>query len=218
MHFSGCLRAARIASVFVAAIDHSGATVHTCGLGQFTDDFGGGFWYGGRAVGTVYNELYKLGQPTIMKDMLFELIGINRREDYLEVFLDLYHGGKIDTVALNSIVFNAAARGDAAALKILGESAGEYADAIARLVMDFDFPAERTVYVTLAGSVFVKQKVKILQELIEKRIADTLNGRPMEYILLDAPPVMGAVIWAAQKAGFNITMSSIKTGLAEAGL
>jgi hypothetical protein len=40
----------------------------------------------------------------------------------------------------------------------------------------------------------------------------------MEYILLDTPPVMGAVMWAAQKAGFDITMDSIKAALTEAGL
>jgi len=207
----------------LAAIDHSGVAVQTCGLGSMTVDRGGGRWYGFRAVGAVYNELYKLGKPTVMKDMMYEMLGISRREDYLEVFTEKFYGGNIDSIALNSVAFNAAAMGDEAAIEILEDSAIEYAGAIARLIMDLDFPVEKTVHVTLAGSVFVKQKVKLLQDYIEKRVADALNehnhkGYTVEYTRLDAPPVAGAVMWAAQKAGFNIEMKSIKAGLAAAGL
>jgi len=202
----------------LAAIDHSGVSMETCGLGSFTDDYGGGHWYGYRTIGTVYNELYKLGQPTIMKDMMFDLLGINRREDYLEVLTDKYHGRKLDPIALNSIAFDAAASGDAVAMGILESSAEQYAGAIARLVMDLDFPVEKPVHVTLAGSVFVKQKVKILQELISMRVDDALNGHPVIYNQLNAPPVAGAVMWAAQKAGFNIEIESVKAGLTAAGL
>ena len=202
----------------IAAIDHSGTAVQTCGLGAITDDLGGGRWYGFRAVGSVYNELYKLGKPTIMKDMLFNMLGITRREDYLEVFTEKFYGGKIDSIALNSIAFEAAAQGDAVAIKILEESAEEYAGSIARLIMDMDFPVDQTVHVTLAGSVFVKQKVRLLQEFIEKRVAEALNGRPVDYTRLDAPPVAGAVLWAAQKAGFSIEKNTIKTNLTASGL
>ena len=202
----------------LAAIDNSGATVETCGLGMFTDDLGGGHWYGHKAIGSVYNEIYKLGRPTIMKDMIYELIGITRREDYLEILTEKYYNGSIDTISLNSIVFNAAAQGDAVATGILEESAEQYAGAIARIIMDFDFPADKPVYVTLAGSVFVKQKVKLLQDFIRMRVDDVLNGSPVEYITLNAPPVAGAAMWAAQKAGFNIEMESIKAGLSAAGL
>ena len=202
----------------LAAIDHSGTAVQTCGLGAITDDLGGGHWYGLRAIGSVYNELYKLGRPTAMRELLFDLAGVSRREDYLEVLTEKYHGKKLDAIALNSIVFEAAALGDAVALGILEESAEQYAGGIARLVMDLDFPADKTVHVTLAGSVFVKQKVKILQELISMRVDDALSGQPVQYSRLDAPPVAGAVIWAAQKAGFDIEMTSIKAGLAAAGL
>jgi len=202
----------------LAAIDYSGNTVETCGLGPFTDDLGGGPWYGNRAIGSVYNELYKLGRPTVMKDMMFELLGINRREDYLEVFMEKYYNGKINSIALNSIAFNAAELGDEVAVSILDDSAEQYAGAIARLVTDMDFPREKPVHVTLAGSVFVKQKVQVLHKLIEKRVDKALNGQQVIYNKLDASPVAGAVIWAAQKAGININIDSIKTGLASAGL
>jgi len=202
----------------LAAIDISGNAMETCGLGSFTDDFGGGPWYGHRTIGTVYNELYKLGRPTVMREMMFNLLGISRKEDYLEVLMDKYHGDKIDRIALNSIAFDAAELGDAVAIGILEESAEQYAGAISRLILDMDFPFERTVYVTLAGSVFVKQKVQVLHELIRMRVDDALNGHPVEYRKLDASPVAGAVMWAAQKAGFNLDMSAVKAGLEAAGI
>ena len=207
----------------VAAIDHSGAAVHTCGVGDFTDDKGGGSWYGLSAIGSVYNELYRLGRPTVMREILYDLIGVSRREDYLEVVTEKYYAGKLDTVAVNSVVFDAAAAGDAVAMGILEESAEQYAGGIAHLVLDMDFPVDKAVHVTLAGSVFVKQKVTLLQDYIKKRVDNALAERfpeahRVEYTRLDAPPVAGAVMWAAQKAGFNIELDSVKTGLATAGL
>jgi len=202
----------------LAAIDNSGKAVQTCGLGPFTDDLGGGNWYGHRAISSVYNELYKLGRPTIMKEMLFDMLGVTRRGEYLEKLTEKYYEKELYTIALNSVVFNAAAQGDAVATGILEESAGQYAGAIARLVMDLDFPADKEVHVTLAGSVFVKQKVKLLQEFIEKRVDDALGGRSVEYTRLDAPPVAGAVMWAAQKAGFDLELDSVKAGIAASGL
>jgi len=207
----------------LAAVDHSGTAVQACGLGSLTDDHGGGRWYGFRAASSVYNELFKMATPTIMKDVLFKMLDITRKEDYIEVFTDKFNAGKIDTIALNSIAFNAAKQGDAVAIGILEDSAIEYAGAISRLILDMDFPVEKAVHVTLAGSVFVKQKVTLLHESIKKRVDDMLaahshKGHTVEYSRLDAPPVAGAVIWAAQKAGLDIEMSAIKAGLKAAGM
>jgi hypothetical protein len=46
------------------------------------------------------------------------------------------------------------------------------------------------------------------------RVDDALNGHSVIYTHLDAPPVAGAVMWAAQKAGFDIEIDSVKAGLA----
>jgi len=202
----------------VAAIDYSGVALDTCGLGAYTDDKGGGSWFGLRACGMVYNSLYRLSRPTIMQDMVFSLFGISRKEEYLDAVTESLYGetNQYDSVALNSIAFKAAAEGDAVALDILAESASQYAGAIVRLVLDMDFPEDKVLNITFAGSVFIKQEVKILPEMIEKLVADELKARGVlgnrnepevrriNYTYLQAPPVAGAVIWAAKKAGFTI--------------
>jgi N-acetylglucosamine kinase-like BadF-type ATPase len=197
----------------LAAVDYSGVDVQTCGLGDLTDDFGGGGWYGTKAISAVYAELYKLGRPTVMRDMMFLQIGISRKEDYLEVLTHRFAEESLDSVAINSIVFEAAAQGDAVALDILEQSAEHYAGGIAYLAKDMDFPTSRTLFITLAGSVFIKQKVKILQGFIDRRVRTALGDRPIDFVNLDAPPVAGAILWAAQKSGFDIDMPAIRTAI-----
>ena len=186
----------------IAAIDYSGASTDTCGFGAYTDDKGGGNWFGLRTCAEVYNSLYRLGPPTILKDMLFSLLGITNKEDYVETVIEKTYGdGSLyNSLELNCIAFEAAAKGDEVALSILNESAKQYAGAIAYLAKDMDFPADKILNIVLAGSVFIKQKVKILPEMIEKLVADALGNRKVEYTYLQAPPVHGAVIWAAQQA------------------
>jgi len=60
--------------------------------------------------------------------------------------------------------------------------------------------------------------VKILQDMIQKRVADALGKREVRYTNLDAPPVAGAVVWATQKSGAKPDMVKIKTELEKAGL
>lgn len=202
----------------LAAIDNSGMEAHTCGVGAFTDDKGGGGWYGERTAGAVYSMMFRSGsRKTIMKSMLFDLLGITDNDDFLEVLTEkLYtddETNRIDNILLNSIVFNAAAEGDDVALDILNESADSYASAISWLAQNYDFPKEKTLSITFAGSVFTRQKVKLLHEMIENRVQVTLDGRDIEFVTLDVPPVAGAVKWAAQKAGFCIDMEQIKAGI-----
>gem|GEM_PF-166356 len=194
----------------VAAIDRSGAMLDTCGLGAYTDDRGGGVWYGERVCGEVYNALFKLGRPTVMRPMLFNLLGISDKSEYLSAVTRIFHAESTlyNSVELNGIVFSAAARGDDAALDILRESAAQYGGAIARLAMDMDFPCDEVLSVTLAGSVFVKQKITILHDMIKEKVAEILGDREVQYVCLDSPPVAGAVLLAAQKVGFTALSSN----------
>jgi N-acetylglucosamine kinase-like BadF-type ATPase len=118
--------------------------------------------------------------------------------------------------ALNRLVFAAAEAGDEVALGILGTSAAHYSGAIAYLAEKLDFPKNEPLYVTLAGSVFIKEKVKILPRLIEERVRAALPERYIVFVAFDAAPVAGAVLWASQIAGAEIPMEQIKRELAKA--
>jgi len=202
----------------MAAIDYSGATVQVAGVGDITADLGGGGWYAMQAISAVYSELYKLGEPTIMREGLFALAGVTLKEDYVDAIAGQIADKTLDIRAAACILFDAAEAGDNAALEILDRSATHYAGGVSYLAGSLDFPADRTLHISLVGSVFTKQKVRVLPDMIECKTRGKLGCRPMEFRNLEAPPVAGAVLWAAKKAAFDIEMAKIREELTAAGL
>ncbi|MDR2558188.1 MAG: hypothetical protein LBC86_01390 [Oscillospiraceae bacterium] len=197
----------------MAALDYKGNPFQLGGMGLFTDDCGGSTWYGEQVIGTVYNALFKKARPTMLTDLFFEHAGFTVKEEYLEELLDKLDSTEIFISDFNRMVFEAASKGDETAMDILRRSAEHYAGGIAHLATDMDFPSDKPLQVVYAGSVFVREKVRILPELIEKRVGEMLDGRSIEFFMLDTPPAAGAVLWAAREAGFNITLEKIKEGL-----
>ncbi|MDR1735761.1 MAG: hypothetical protein LBR85_02685 [Oscillospiraceae bacterium] len=202
----------------MAGVDGHGAFIQVGGIGELSNDCGGSGWYGTQTLGAVYGELFKRERPTALRPMLFELIGVTRPEDYTETVTLAANNGSLDRNALNRLVFAAAHSGDAVAQDILKTSAAHYAGGIVYLAETLDFPSERTLYVALAGSVFVREKVKCLPRLIEWLVKDALKGRKVEFVNLETVPVAGAVLWASKIAGTTLDMSVIRPALERAGL
>jgi N-acetylglucosamine kinase-like BadF-type ATPase len=202
----------------MAAVDAAGTTVQVGGIGALSDDCGGSGWYGEQVLGAVYNALFKRGEPTLLRDMLFAHIAVVRPEAYTEALTSELAAGTLDVNYLNRFVFQAAEQGDAVALGILERSAKHYAGGIAYLAGTLDFPADRALTVTLAGSVFVKERVKLLPNRIAELVRAALPGRSVQFVALDTVPVAGAVLWAARQAGNPLDMAVIRPALSAAGL
>ncbi|MDR1687037.1 MAG: hypothetical protein LBS21_00290 [Clostridiales bacterium] len=202
----------------MAAVDYKNNTVQVGGIGEVSNDCGGSGWYGTKVLGAVYGELFKREKPTLMTNMLFELAGIKSKDEYTEIITEKLNSEELDVYALNRFVFIAAGKGDEAAMDILRTSAAHYSGGIVYLAQELDFPADKTLHVTFAGSVFTKEKVRILPELIEEEVRRRLAGRNAEFLCLDTVPVAGAVYWASKNAGCEIKMEVIKNALKEAGL
>jgi N-acetylglucosamine kinase-like BadF-type ATPase len=202
----------------MAAVDGNGRMLQVAGIGPVSNDCGGSGWYGEQVMGAVYGALFKCERPTILTEMVFKLLGVTRAEDYTEAITGGLYNETLDRNALNRFVFAAADANDAAALDILKVSAGHYSGGTIFLAEELDFPKGKTLYVTFAGSVFTKEKVKILPRLIEERVKEALPDRAVQFISLDTTPVAGAVLWAAQAAGYDISMELIREAIAAAGL
>jgi N-acetylglucosamine kinase-like BadF-type ATPase len=214
---AGCLGGAGICAIngtgsTLAAINPDGKRFQLSGLGVLTDDCGGSTWFAEQVLAAVYNSLYKYAKPTLLKNLMFEKLGITRREDYIETLADKLYS-VIEFNDLNRLVFEAAAKRDEAAIDIIRRSGEHYAGGIAYLAREMDFPEAEPLSVAFAGSVFVREKVQLLPELIKQRVAELLGARPVEFRTLDTFPVAGAVLWAAREAGFDIGIEKIKKGL-----
>lgn len=198
----------------MAAVDHSGAHVQIGGIGELSNDCGGSSWYGKKVLGAVYGELFKSEQTTLLSGNIFDMIGIRSKNDYTETITAMYAEDEVFVNYLNRLVFEIADMGDTVAMNILKISAEHYAGGITHLVSSMDFPKDKTVYVTLAGSVFVKEKVRILPNLIEEFVRNRLMNHSIKFLSLDTVPVAGAVFWAFQNAGIHMDMEVITAALA----
>ncbi|MDR2889398.1 MAG: hypothetical protein LBV33_06105 [Lachnospiraceae bacterium] len=202
----------------LAAIDHSNRMAQVGGIGEVSNDCGGGGWFGVQLLGAVYGELFKDEPPTVMTDMIFELLGITNGSEYTETVIAKLDDESISVGDLNRLVFVAAGAGDNMALDILRRSAAHYTGGIVHLANTLDFSVGSTVHVTFAGSVFIKESIKLLPQMIEAQVRERLSDRTVDFFSLDAAPVAGAVYWAGHITGANIPMDKIKKALAKANL
>jgi N-acetylglucosamine kinase-like BadF-type ATPase len=201
----------------IAGADRHGTAIQVGGIGEISNNCGGSGWYGSQTLGAVYGSVFKRERPTALKPMLYGLAGITGEADYVDTLTARLESDTLDMNALNRLVFDAAQAGDEVAADILRTSAAHYSGAIAYLAEKLDFPKAEPLYVTLAGSVFIKEKVKLLPRMIEKYVRAALPERETVFVAFDAAPVAGAVLWASQIAGAEIPMEQIKQGLARAG-
>ncbi|MCL2400482.1 MAG: hypothetical protein FWC91_12160 [Defluviitaleaceae bacterium] len=199
----------------LTAIDTGGKTYQIGGIGGVTDDRGGSSWYATQVLGVVYSELFKSASPTVISKMLFSKLNINHRDLYIEAVTTGMETNIINYSDLNRLVFAAANEGDSVANRILKESAEHYARCIEFLANNLDFPVDKPLYVTLAGSVFIKEKIKILPTLIKERVRALLSERHVEFLSLEAPPVIGAVMWAFREIDVSVDVNQIQAAFAK---
>lgn len=198
----------------ITAIDYNGVMAQVGGGGDLYDDCGGSSWFGARVIRVVYRELFKCGQPTALTEKVFDCLKITRKDEYPDAVRIALKDHKRTLSEFNRFVFSAAGAGDTVANAILERSAKHYAGGIAYLAKEYCFPAEKPLYITLAGSVFVKQEVKILPQLIDEKVKVLLGaGREIIFGSLKTPPVTGAVAWAFKEAGAVADLEAIHSAL-----
>lgn len=197
----------------MAGVDGSGASLQVGGIGSLSDDRGGSGWYGSQVLKAVYRELYKHAKKTVLTPAMLTLIGSAGEDDYMETLTTAVNSETLNRDGLNRLVFMAADAGDEVALDILKASAEHYAGGIAYLAQKLDFPKSETLTIAFVGSVFVKERVKILPRLVETAFRAILPDRPAVFLNLETVPVAGAVLWAAKIAGISLGMERIKPAL-----
>ena len=180
----------------LAGINREGRKMQIGGVGVFSADMGGGNYIGGKLLSAVYRELFRKGEATLMTELLFKRINVTSKYDYLETILAKVEEGSLKIGSLNSLVFEAAAGGDSAAIFILQEIAANYAGGILCMIDDLEFPQDDELCIVFAGSVFVKGEHPILLDKIKENIAKGSPGHKVKYIKLDVQNVAGAVVWA----------------------
>jgi N-acetylglucosamine kinase-like BadF-type ATPase len=179
-------------------IDRHGKWIQIGGCGYITGDFAGGGYVETAVIRAVYNSIFRCGEKTIMKKMLFEILKITEDEALLDAIYEKYHTGKIRRDLICKIAFEAANKGDKPALDILVQMGRETARSVAGAYRYLDFGSEESIDVVMAGSVYTKGECPVLLETFKKEVAENINCKA-NFHLLQEPPVAGAVLWALEE-------------------
>lgn len=180
----------------VAGIGADGTMLQIGGCGGLTGDLGGGSEIGMSVVRAAYQATFKGGEPTMLRDMLFERIGIEREEDFLDVLAERMADGSASLSTLNRLMFEAAGRGDALARRLLTEIGEDSAMAIGGALARLSFPEGQPIDVALAGSVYVKASDPTLVDALKRKAIQLAGDRVLRFTVTATPPVAGAVVWA----------------------
>ena len=188
----------------VLGLDKSGATLQVGGMGYITGDNGGGGYVMTQAVNYVYSQLFRRYAPSMLTDMLMTHFGIAHKSDFMEAMHVKYYNGDSGafTLAVSKMVFEAAGKGDAAAKNILATSAKSYGESVMGVLDGLNFEPG-SLEIALVGSLFQKNPESVLVTAFSDYLKEHY-GQPFTLKVLDAPSVLGALIWAIDKKGEGI--------------
>ena len=192
----------------LAGINRQGKMLQIGGVGYVSADYGGGGIMGRLVVSTVYSELFRRGEPTRMTPALFRVLGISDKHDFVEKVYEKLGDRSLNVCALSSLLFNAVRENDQTAAKLLRGIGESYAGGIACMIDELQLLSNETLYVVFAGSNFTKGEHPLLIDTIKETVGGYFPDYRIAYVLPEAPPVAGAVIWA-----FNVLNGNAKGAL-----
>jgi len=194
----------------VLGIDKTGRQMQIGGMGVVTGDKGGGSYVAGEATAYVYGQLFKAYPPSLMTDMFMQALEIPHRDDFMQAMHVKYYNGDMRAFSLTvcKIAFKAAAMGDEAAINILATSAKCYGENVTGILRELDFSASPPEIV-LTGSLPQKNPDSALVTSFDAYMK-THYQKPFILKVLDAPSVLGALVWALDKDGTGIVTDDMR--------
>lgn len=176
----------------LAGINKAGTMLQIGGVDEFSDDRGGSLYLGYMVTSRVYRQLFRKGEPTLLTELLFQELGISDKSEYIECLRALE---AVRIASFNRFLFEAAGQGDAIAQEVLDECAENFAGGLTVMMQELSLsPADTEI--VLMGSVFTKEKRRILIDKIKLLMQDAYPEASAQYHILQCPPVAGAVAWA----------------------
>lgn len=178
-------------------IDSLGNHIQIGGTGfMFGDSAGAGF-IGEMIVKSVYDSVFRCGKPTLMKEMLLSELKVSE-DGLVEAIYKMGYPRRYRLDEMAGIAYHAANMGDETAIGLLRHVGAEAAECVVGVISRLDYSGEDTVDVIMAGSQYVKgENPSTINEF--KRIVTLKSRKKANFILLEAAPVAGAVLWALEE-------------------
>jgi len=179
----------------VVGLDEKDETLQIGGMGYFTGDFGGGGYVMTQTISYVYSHFFRRYPASKLVDMLMARMKITDKSDFMEalhihVWSEDHNAFCLDIVKMT---FQAAKEGDAVAINILTTSAKAYGESVLGILdhLTYTQPPE----IALVGSLFQKNPGSVLVTALAQFLEENYQ-KPFALKILDAPSVLGALVWA----------------------
>ena len=180
------------------AVDNAGDWLQIGGTGFIFGDEAGSGHIADLLIRRVHDSLYRREKPTSMKEKLFKAFDITDDSELVEAVYEKGYTGIVDMPYLNRIVFESANEGDEVALELLEFVGKQCASSVLGAIDRLDFGND-PIDVIMAGSIYVKGENPTLNDTFKKMVSAGTD-KDLNFIVLDVPPVIGAVTWALEKA------------------
>lgn len=194
----------------VLGIDKNGRQIQIGGMGTITGDKGGGGYVTEMGTSYVYGQLFKGYPPSVMTEMFMKTFDIAHKNDFMEAIYENYINGDRNafSLAVCKLVFKAAGMGDGPAEDILAASAHCYGESVLGAIGELDFESV-AVEIVLIGSLPQKNPDSTLVTAFEAYLKEHYQ-KPFVLKVLDAPSVLGALVWAIDRDGVGIVTEEMR--------
>ena len=193
----------------VAGRNREGETARTFGLGYPFDDWGSAPDLARACVHAVARAYSGRGPATSLTDRLVQQIGARDAADLLEGLSRWRYSLEPAVAEVVQSLFREAQAGDAVAREIVRRAGRELGGGAVAVIRRLRMEKE-TFDLVLSGGVFRSPSPLLLDALRETVLAVAPGGRP---VLLEAPPVVGAVLLAMEQTGMK--PSAVREALIE---
>lgn len=184
-------------------IDESGKWMQVGGIGYISGDEAGGSFLARRTIQAVFDSCYRFGEETSLKEDVFNMYNIKDKKELPDALLQV----KIDSTYLIKSLCKRANEGDTVATEILETAGKNMARSTAGVIRELNI--NEPINVIQAGSVWAKATSPRMKDKFEE-VVSNLTGKKCNFIILNEPPVMGAILWAYEIANGQIASKEVK--------
>lgn len=188
-------------------IDSNNNWMQVGGIGYVSGDEAGGNFFVRSIMKAAYDQDYRFGKETLLHDDVYEMLGLTDRSEYINKIVNMLEGKPLNKTELIKCLFKRANQGDEVAIKILADAGTNMALSIAGCINAIEIKG--TVNVVLAGSVWVHATCPVMKDTFENKVRE-LTKQECDFIVLNAPPATGAVIWAIELATNKLPSDDLK--------
>lgn len=189
-------------------IDESGKWVQVGGIGYTSGDEAGGSFLARRTIQAVYDMCYRYGRTTKLQEDVFKMYQIQDKSEFSDALVQK----NVDSTFLIQSLCKRANESDKVAIEILETAGWNMARSTAGVIRELNL--KEPISIVQAGSVWAKATSSKMKDKFEQ-VVNELSGKKCNYIILKEPPVLGAILWAYERAKHKLPSPEIKKKILE---